>query len=115
MPLYVAVRNPFVATVATKMALKNATQEQIDKFTQSLKDKGHDGVVMAFSDGHIELMAFDPAKVKSSIGNNGDFDPTNSDIRFARGGGMAGAATLWYPEKRLYDSATMGGVRRRGV
>ena len=52
MPLYVAVRNPCVATNAPKLKLKNASQAQIDSYTQQLKDAGYDGVAMAFDDGH---------------------------------------------------------------
>lgn len=85
MPLYMAVRNPYVATVALKQKLKSASQVEIDRFTQDLKDKGYDGVAMPFSDGHVELMAFDPTQVKSAIGNNGQFDPANPDIRYALG------------------------------
>ena len=85
MPLFMAVKNPYVASVAVKQRLKNASQAEIDAFTQDLKSKGHDGVVMPFSDGHVELMAFDPTQVKSAIGNNGNFDGTNPDIRMSRG------------------------------
>lgn len=84
MPLYVSVKNPYLATNELKKKLRRATQESIDKFTQDLKDQGYDGVVMPFEDGHIELMAFEPAQVKSAIGNNGQFDPDNADIRFSR-------------------------------
>jgi hypothetical protein len=79
MPVYVSVRNPYVATVETKKALKNASQEQIDQFTQQLKDQGHDGVVMEFSDGHVELMAFEPSQIKS-VFNRGTFDPSDPNI-----------------------------------
>jgi hypothetical protein len=92
MPLYMAVRNPYVTTNALKIRLKNASQAQIDSYTQQLKDAGHDGVVMAFEDGHVELMAFEPTQVKSATGNNGNFDPANPDIRYSR---PAPASSSW--------------------
>lgn len=79
LPLFVAVKNPYVADITVKERLKDASQEEIDAFTQGLKDQGYDGVVMPFSDGHVELMAFDPTNVKS-VFNNGNFDPTDSNI-----------------------------------
>ena len=30
----------------------------------------------------VEAVAFNPTQIKSSIGNNGDFDPSNPDIRY---------------------------------
>ena len=41
MPLYMAVRNPYVTTNALKSKLKNASQETIDKFTQALIKQGY--------------------------------------------------------------------------
>lgn len=84
MPLYAAVKNPYFATRELKQKLSRATQESIDRFTQSLKDQGHDGVVMPFEDGHIELVAFNPSDVKSTIGNRGTFDGSNPDIRHSK-------------------------------
>jgi len=80
MPLFVSVKNPFVVTKDIKAENSKATQEQIDRFTQDLKNKGHDGAVMAFSDGHIELVAFKETQIKSAIGNNGNFDGTKQGI-----------------------------------
>ncbi|MES2945403.1 MAG: hypothetical protein V4772_21255, partial [Pseudomonadota bacterium] len=84
MPLFVAVRHPYIASRELKNKLKHSSQAAIDAFTADLKAKGHDGVVMAFDEGHVELMAFEPTQVKSAIGNNGNFDGTNPDIRYSR-------------------------------
>ncbi|MET3135123.1 hypothetical protein AAKU55_005426, partial [Oxalobacteraceae bacterium GrIS 1.11] len=94
-PLFVAVRNPYVATPALKAQLRTASRGGIDLFTSKLVAAGHDGVVLNFSDGSQELVAFDPAAVKSAIGNNGGFDGGNADIRFSRfgvGNALASAA-----------------------
>lgn len=91
MPLYVAVRNPYVATVETKERLKNASQGTIDQFTQDLLAKGHDGVVIAFSNGHVELMAFEPTQVKSAIGNVGAYGQRAITAQEAENAGMTEA------------------------
>jgi hypothetical protein len=49
-------------------------------FTGIVSEAGHDGVIAG-----SEFVAFSPTQIKSAIGNNGDFDPTNPDIRFSRG------------------------------
>lgn len=40
-------------------------------------------------------VAFRPEQIKSAIGNNGDFDPTNPDIRFSRTSAATGAQSAW--------------------
>lgn len=63
-----------------------------ERFVQALQQQGHDGVY--FKEGPIwagkrkDLQAgtwvpFKPAQVKSSMGNNGNFDAANPDIRFS--------------------------------
>jgi len=94
MPLYANVRNPFVATEAMKQKLSLARKGAIKAFTQNLKKRGYDGVVLDKGEAGIELVAFEPTQVKSATGNNGNFDPANPDIRYRRQStnGAAGAA-----------------------
>ena len=54
-----------------------------------LKELGHDGIMSSYSDGSMEIVAFRPEQIKSAIGNNGNFDPANPDIRYARGAAAA--------------------------
>lgn len=84
MPVYANVRNPYVATRADKDRVKAGGIAASQAFTDSLKAEGYDGVVLDLGDGAIELVAFEPTQIKSAIGNNGDFDPANPDIRFSR-------------------------------
>lgn len=86
MPLYAAVKNPKVVSSDLKPILSQASQDAIDSWTDQAKADGHDGVVLEFQDGTIELVAFSPEQVKSATGNNGDFNPADSDIRMARSG-----------------------------
>ena len=86
MPLYANVRNPYEATMAEKARLKGASPQEITAFTDGLKAKGHDGVVLWDDSGHMELVAFNAADVKSAIGNNGNFEPEDDRINFSRAG-----------------------------
>lgn len=91
MPLYAAVKNPYVASLEQKRRIRDGGQAAADKFTADLKAAGHDGVVMALPDGTVELMAFEPSQVKSATGNAGTFDATTDDIRFS----LAPADSTW--------------------
>ncbi|HNJ86749.1 MAG TPA: hypothetical protein PKU92_09220, partial [Agitococcus sp.] len=84
MPVFVSVKNPYFATTQEKQSLKFATQAHADLVTQRAKERGHDGMVVQFPDGTIELVAFDPTQIKSATSNNGEFNPTNPDIRFSQ-------------------------------
>ncbi len=84
MSLYFAVKNPYPIDEKMRGRLRYAPQSYIDKFTQKMKDRGHDGAVYDHGNGVVEIVAFEPTQVKSAIGNNGDFDPGNPDIRFSR-------------------------------
>lgn len=85
MPLYAAVQNPYRATIEDKRRLQNASQEAADRFTERLIEMGHDGVILDLPRGIREIVAFDPARVKSAVGNRGTFDADSDDIRFSRG------------------------------
>lgn len=84
MPVYVAVQNPYVASHAEKAEMKHWTRERLEQHTQALIEQGYDGVVLEGDGGVIELVAFEPTQVKSAIGNNGNYDPANPDIRYSR-------------------------------
>src|SRR5690606_13508847 len=45
-----------------------------------LIERGYDGIVDMRSG---EIVAFRPEQIKSAIGNNGNFDPEDADIRFS--------------------------------
>ena len=64
----------------TKEKLRYAPQEYIDAFTEKVKVRGHDGVLLALPDGSQEIDAFEPTQVKSAIGNNGQFDPGDANM-----------------------------------
>lgn len=104
MPVYVKSTNPFdyenkkhVNTVAAHASLGSSAISQIRKGSwQRLEDRtllatikklGFDGLYVN-EDGVKNLAVFRPDQIKSAIGNNGDFDPSNPDIRFSVNNGV---------------------------
>ena len=51
--------------------------------TEALQKSGHDGVVLMEPSGAVEVVAFDPAQIKSAMSNTGAFDASNPDIRYS--------------------------------
>jgi hypothetical protein len=102
-PVYLSLKNPLETTwqefledgqAFGKWKPKDAKGNRIPPgrfdpapYREYLQKHGYDGLTFPPSekiDGsdHRVYVAFDPAQIKSAIGNNGQFDPTNSDIRF---------------------------------
>lgn len=51
--------------------------------TDILREKGYDGVIATFDGVPGEYVAFEPTQIKSAIGNNGNWDAANPDIRYS--------------------------------
>jgi N12 class adenine-specific DNA methylase len=90
MPVYVSLKNPYTYTAEQFM------DEGISGLPSQyeLEKDGYDGVIVERAEyagedswDHVitgrDYAAFRPAQVKSAIGNNGSFDPSNTDIRFS--------------------------------
>ena len=84
MPLYAAIKNPYIATIADKSKLKIAPKAEIKAFTDGLKSKGYDGVLLEYNNEESELVAFESNQIKSATGNNGIFNAANDSILFSR-------------------------------
>lgn len=78
--VYLSLRDPLVVDLgAREFSDPVAERPHIEK---AMSD-GRDGVV--FRNGGDEFyVAFRPEQIKSAIGNNGNFDPANPDIRYSR-------------------------------
>ena len=96
MPVYLSISNPLKLRLSMKntksqemaLALKVDLKKQLayDKEdAEFLRDaaieQGYDGVTFEYTDGSKEIVAFSPTQIKSAIGNNGQFSPTDPDIR----------------------------------
>ena len=84
---FVSLKNPYVWPKTRQAAL--STDESL-AIRQELETKGYDGVIVSneYADpkyaSHYEVIAFAPTQIKSAIGNTGEFNPQNPDIRFSK-------------------------------
>ena len=96
MPVYLSLQNPYIRNDENWRSELDpyswipANQESLggkDKaaaaWTKMMQDKGFDGFMDKTGNGDGEITAFNPNQIKSSIGNNGQFDGTNPDIRYS--------------------------------
>jgi len=100
-PVHVKMENPYFTDRPHVIEGLNSASDA-PAFIQKLKDMGHDGVIYSnpkdieksatgFAIDSPQIFAFHPHQIKSAIGNNGQFDPTNSDITKKVGGYIAKA------------------------
>lgn len=85
--------NPgFVHGAATYWELFDLDDDGKNKFVDSLKAGGFDGVIFredrpsGEGEAGVTYMAFESSQIKSAIGNIGLYDISNDDIRYRRGG-----------------------------
>ena len=96
MPVFISIKNPLEVQSHSELDAfirKIAGSGKLGALsvTAALKALGYDGVIV---DGGKEIVPFSPEQIKSAIGNNGNFDPVNPDIRMARPlGDASGQAT----------------------
>lgn len=92
MPVYLSVRNPVVfrdGVLPDGRGLSDIHPQGLTKASASaiqkeLKKAGHDGAIFYMDGEPVQYVAFRPEQIKSAIGNNGQFDPANPDIRKSR-------------------------------
>lgn len=84
MPVYLRMENPAYSDLVLTGGNGAAAAMQI----RDAKAAGHDGLIFRDSDmlGHRgpTYVAFEPAQIKSAIGNSGAFDPANPSILYSR-------------------------------
>ena len=80
MPVYLSLQNPKYEPLSKIDEIENGTNQQAGRYVAQLKRDGYDGIIFGDMD---EIVAFEPTQIKSATGNNGEFDPTNPDIRYS--------------------------------
>ena len=71
------------------------SQEDSNRFSKKIQEAGYDSIVKRGQDGEIvELVVFEPNKIKSAIGNRGTYDINEADINKAGGGIIKKAKAL---------------------
>ena len=87
MPVYMNIANPLTYDYGSRQKDGEFSAGLIEK----ARDDGHDGVILRNVRDAMEgrpadvFIVFDPKQIKSAIGNNGEFDPDNADIRYSVG------------------------------
>mgnify|MGYP000047124005 CR=1 FL=1 len=109
MPLNLSLKNPYYATIEEKHAISKRGKAGAREFTEQLKEKGHDGVILKYGGdsaediGNREFVVFDPAQVKS-IHNEGTYDPKDANILKGiapiAGAGLLGAGMMRQEEQQ---------------
>ncbi|PPC99504.1 MAG: hypothetical protein CTY35_04085 [Methylotenera sp.] len=99
MPVFVSIKKPVPESLHPVFSM--ITKEQIEDY----KLAGYDGLI---SDTD-EVIAFSPNQIKSAIGNNGNFDGNNNDIRFSRTASPQGRLT---PQWQVDETSKMDNVIR---
>ena len=87
MPVYLSLQNPARLKYDDRSSGKMTSYKVVEADMLDALNAGHDGVIIegwADGSGPIQFVAFRPEQIKSAIGNNGQFDPENPDIRFSR-------------------------------
>lgn len=75
MPVYLRITNPLIA--------QTTNRKGPSRLAMQAKKAGHDGLILTSEDyppGMKAYVVFNPAQIKSAIGNCGAFDPTNPSI-----------------------------------
>jgi len=89
-PVFISIKNPFIIKSKDDIPdikipnetiedMKNADKNYSKMFTEYVKNKGHDGVIVDMR-GEKEIIAFSPNQIKSATGNRGTFDPNSADM-----------------------------------
>lgn len=87
-PVYLSIKRPKSFEGYWDLQEEVADAGGALKYRKQLEADGYDGLVIYGSDTdggspRNDWVAFKPTQIKSAIGNNGDFDATNPDIRFS--------------------------------
>jgi Large polyvalent protein associated domain 38/ADP-Ribosyltransferase in polyvalent proteins len=86
MPVHLSIKNPMEYEGFEDLRDDRDSYKSIEEYKKSLIDQGYDGIVVrnSMTDGNVDRddwVAFEPTQIKSAIGNIGEFNPTNPDIR----------------------------------
>jgi len=106
MPVFAKLKNPYYATLKDKQMLRDFSTDRLskgrsaaDEWTDMLKAKGHDGVILeykpsdtGFSEKAREIVVFDPAHVRSRFAKFDRAYKDSAELSKARGGAVRARA-----------------------
>jgi predicted RNA methylase len=100
MPVYLRIEKPL--SIKTKASPDKYFDHNRNKIYERADKAGADGIIITGGNRNL-YVAFAPHQIKSSIGNNGDFDPSSSDIRYALIDDAKEKAGLAKPKAKFAD------------
>lgn len=83
MPVFLSMQNPFVEDLTKSGQGGFYPASAIKEMIEYAQSRGHDGVILkGWQDGSgpVQYIVFRPSQIKSATGNNGNFDPSDSNI-----------------------------------
>ena len=107
MPVFIrSTSGLYQATLSDKQVGSGLSQENIDKATEALKQRGYDGAYLEFqSDSTIELVTYSVNNVKSASGNVGTFSAATDDISFSRSQTKTAAFKKQFGDSKVVDAS----------
>lgn len=116
MPVYIKAENPLIIETSELSPSMEADLNRgkiIEQLVMAKRaGKPYDSVIIKRknqdeSSGdpeHWNVIVFDPTQIKSAIGNNGDFDGTNPDIRYSRSQTKTAALKKQFGDSKVVDA-----------
>ncbi len=104
MPLYMSIRNPLRLTweewALAADQFSPTHEQEVELLIERAKAGGHDGLMIPANNypeyAGETYVAFKPEQIKSAVGNNGNFDSQNPDIRFRESQTRDDAFGIWF-------------------
>lgn len=101
MPVYLSAKKPLewrLGSEASRTIQAKRNELNAKEFAAWVQSQGYDSIHITSPDigsvkGEDQWVVFRPEQIKSAIGNNGNFDPQNPDIRLSRADDGAAAAS----------------------
>jgi hypothetical protein len=95
---YLSIKNPAIFSLKD---VHKASGEGVG-YTDYIKSLGHDGIIYMGNPQIPQYIAFSPTQIKSATDNNGQFDGSNPDIRFAINRDITATATSTILAREFY-------------
>lgn len=86
MPVHVKITKPYTGAMPSHFATTDNYKRAQSNFFDHLRSQGFDGWIPQEQGGLVAVALSNPTQIKSSLGNNGNFDPSKPNINEARGG-----------------------------
>jgi hypothetical protein len=86
MPVHVKITKPYTGAMPSHFATTDNYKRAQSNFFDHLRSQGFDGWIPQEQGGLVAVALSNPTQIKSSLGNNGNFDPLKPNINEARGG-----------------------------